>query len=165
MVFWCAWQARTGVSLSSVVVQRVVSAFRYRSPVNNVQFFHVPVAAGDACFPKQMRLLRRNEFVRLSESKHVVSGRLLLVVWHENGLGYPRLGITASRKAGNAVVRNRIKRCIRDFFRRHHALVPGVDLNVIVRRQAAESSSAAFLNELRSSFQQIGSCTCCHEFS
>lgn len=117
---------------------------------------------GDS-FPKQYRLLSRSEYLRLSDSKTVVSGRSFLVVWRVNGYEYPRLGITASRKSGNAVVRNRLKRQIREFFRHNCSLLPGVDLNVIVRRQAAETSVAVLSNELQRAFQQIGSRTCCHE--
>ena len=119
-------------------------------------------ASGNS-FPKQYRLLNRSEYLRLSDRKTVVSGRSLLFVWSVNGFEYPRLGITASRKTGNAVVRNRLKRYVREFFRHYCSLLPGVDLNVIVRRQAAENSFAVLSKELQRAFQQIGSRTCCHE--
>jgi len=49
------------------------------------------------------------------------------------------LGITASRKVGNAVTRNRIKRLIREFFRRHsQEIIPPQDVVVIARASAAE---------------------------
>ena len=116
-------------------------------------------------FPKQYRLLSRSDYLRLSDSKTVVSGRSFLVVWKENGHAYPRLGITASRKTGNAVVRNRLKRLVREFFRCHCSQLPGVDLSIIVRRQAAESKTSLLFSELQRAFQQIGSRTCCHDFS
>lgn len=117
----------------------------------------------DGCFPKQYRLLQRHEFQRLSGTKNIVTGRLFLVVWEVNSLGYPRLGITASRKSGSSVLRNRVKRRIREYFRLHRNLLPDVDLNVVVRRQAADTSAAAFFSELQRTFLQIGSRTCCHE--
>jgi len=50
-----------------------------------------------------------------------------------------RLGITVSRKVGNAVVRNRIKRGIREWFRRcRDELGSNVDLVVIARSAARE---------------------------
>ena len=61
-----------------------------------------------------------------------------------NEIGYPRLGITVTRKVGNAVVRNRIKRAVRELFRRNRDLLTRpVDLVVharpsIVRRAGAE---------------------------
>jgi len=50
-------------------------------------------------------------------------------------VGTRRLGITASRKAGNAVRRNRFKRRVREWFRRRRwELEPGLDVVVIARR-------------------------------
>ena len=68
-----------------------------------------------------------------------------------------RLGVTASRKVGNAVVRNRVKRRIREWFRAsRQTLVADVDVVVIARRAAAELSGrdvgvrlSALLDELR----------------
>lgn len=119
----------------------------------------------DASFPKQFHLLQRCDFVRLVSSKSPISGRFFLVAWQLNEYGYPRLGITASRKSGSAVVRNRIKRCVREYFRHHRNILPGVDINIIVRRQAAENSASVLFLELQRAFQQIGSSTCCREFS
>jgi ribonuclease P protein component len=52
-----------------------------------------------------------------------------------------RLGITASRKVGNSVCRNRFKRRVREWFReRRGELDPAVDLVVIARRSGAELS-------------------------
>ena len=52
-----------------------------------------------------------------------------------------RIGITASRKVGGAVVRNRIKRFVREFFRRHWQQInPPRDVLVIARAGAAHTS-------------------------
>lgn len=99
----------------------------------------------------------------MSSCKTVISCRSFLVVWQKNGFDYPRLGITASRKAGSSVVRNRVKRYVREYFRLHRKTVSGVDIHVIVRRQAAEGSAVVFFSELQRAFQQIGLCTCCQE--
>lgn len=54
------------------------------------------------------------------------------------GADRSRVGISASRRVGNAVVRNRIKRGIRDWFRRERGALPdNVDLVVIVRSKAS----------------------------
>ena len=60
---------------------------------------------------------------------------------HERG--GQRLGLTMSRKVGGAVVRNRVKRCVREWFRDvRERLEPGIDLVVIGRAAAAELSCA-----------------------
>ena len=70
----------------------------------------------------------------------------------ENGLGHQRIGITVSRKIGGAVVRNRIKRHVREWFRRHRIhLSPPQDVVVIARPDAAGLSGAAVAAELASS--------------
>jgi len=57
-----------------------------------------------------------------------------LVFGHPNGLACPRLGLSVSRKLGNAVVRNRWKRRLREAFRLEQTRLPaGLDLIVIPR--------------------------------
>lgn len=61
-----------------------------------------------------------------------------IVYTHLCGNGPARLGLTVSRKVGRAVVRNRIKRLLREFFRLHHILmVPGIDISIVAKPGAA----------------------------
>lgn len=48
----------------------------------------------------------------------------------------PRLGVAINRKVGSAVRRNRVRRLIRETFRRGVALIPPADLVVVVRPEA-----------------------------
>ena len=63
-----------------------------------------------------------------------------------------RLGITASKRVGNAVIRNRVKRCIREWFRQAREGLPdGSDIVVIARQTARDLSgreTAAVLDEI-----------------
>jgi ribonuclease P protein component len=59
-----------------------------------------------------------------------------------------RVGVTVSSKVGIAVVRNRIKRWVRELLRRRRAALPALDLVVIARPSAALASHAALDAEL-----------------
>lgn len=60
-----------------------------------------------------------------------------------------RLGMTVSRKVGNSVARNKVKRLVREFFRhnRHH-FARSVDFSVIAKKGAASLSIKQIFAEL-----------------
>ena len=61
---------------------------------------------------------------------------------------YSRLGIAVSKRIGNAVVRNRIKRYLREMFRRHKAyLLSSCDLVFVARREAASVPLALYTQQ------------------
>lgn len=69
-------------------------------------------------FPKEARLRKRAEFLRVYEQGERIEGRYLTVFILPNKLGRHRVGITATRKAiGKAHDRNRAKRLLRETFR------------------------------------------------
>jgi ribonuclease P protein component len=105
----------------------------------------VPGAATDGRFSRRDRLRSRRDFERLTrEGERRSVGALIVFVGRGPRRGRddagprPRLGVTASRKVGGAVVRNRVKRRIREAFRAQRALLPqGSDVVVIARPAAA----------------------------
>lgn len=95
-------------------------------------------------FPKGVRLKRRGEFLKVQERGAKVSADCLLVLVLPNGRadGVTRLGLTVSTKVGNAVVRNRLRRRLRELFRtRKDALPRGLDMVIIARTSAAEADT------------------------
>ena len=67
-----------------------------------------------------------------------------------NNLGHARLGVTVSRRVSTkAVVRNRIKRCIRESFRRTQKTLGGLDLVVIAQPNAGVAEPAALRESLQ----------------
>jgi ribonuclease P protein component len=91
----------------------------------------------DQSFPKKNRLLSPFDFERVYGSQAYVSDGVLVLNGSQNALNVTRLGLSVSRKVGNAVVRNRWKRLIREAFRHGHAEMPtGLDLVVRPKRGA-----------------------------
>jgi ribonuclease P protein component len=102
------------------------------------------------------RLHRSTEFLRLQrsgvrfQSPHFVIYAGNLAVKHDEATTRSRLGITVSRRIGNAVVRNRVKRRVREIFRTEmRAKLPtGTAVVVIARGGAGTLASSAIRDEL-----------------
>ena len=82
-----------------------------------------------------------------------VSTRYLVLHWfkREEGAEEPRLGLSVSRKLGNAVVRNRVKRQLKEAWRARIDEIPaGIDYVLIAREglpEAVEARGAEWLGE------------------
>ena len=124
-------------------------------------------------FPARLRLKQRREFLRVQRGgrKHHVRHFMVFVSRRSTPRPDPskpdntsgsteptsqtsteplptRLGVTVTRKVGNAVCRNRIKRLVREVFRLHRdRLQPGVDLVFVAKQQAADADFAAVLDD------------------
>ena len=97
-------------------------------------------------FPKEVRLRRRSEFLKVQETgqKFPSDAFLALVLPNARADGVTRLGLTVSTKVGNAVVRNRIRRRLRELFRTRKERLPrGLDVVLIARTQAAQADALA----------------------
>jgi len=106
---------------------------------------------GTERFPKTARLRSRAEFLKLSRAGSKVQTANFVVISKSNDKNETRLGITVSGKVGNSVVRNRIKRQVREVFRRRRTVFPpATDFVIIARRSAAGLPGNAIANELQS---------------
>ncbi len=91
--------------------------------------------------PKQHRLRRSADI--LSVRKSGISWRhpLFVLLIQDNGLAFSRFGFVASRRVGNAVVRNRAKRVLREAVHMHlKEIVGGKDCLFIVRSKLSRAS-------------------------
>jgi len=87
-------------------------------------------------FGKRPRLRQRREFVAVQERGQKLHSGAYVVLGLRNNLGHPRLGITVSTRVGNAVVRNQVKRWVREAFRAVATEWPSMDVVVIARSSA-----------------------------
>lgn len=95
----------------------------------------------DFSFPKTRRLLSRNDFRNVAENGSRIAGKFIFIELLKNNLRNTRLGISASKKYGPSVARNRFKRLVREAFRLNQHLIPaGWDIIVKPRGVAKELS-------------------------
>jgi ribonuclease P protein component len=81
-------------------------------------------------------------------------GRFMTCFALPNDVGAPRLGIAASHKIGNAVVRNKAKRRIRELFRIHKPLA-AIDIVVIPRRELVDASWQSLEADYRETLARV----------
>jgi len=95
-------------------------------------------------FPAVRRLKVSREFERVrKEGRAVRGGLLILSVLPVDGEKRFRVGLITSRRVGEAVARNRVRRRLREIVRRNQqALKGGIWFVVIARRSAAQTDSA-----------------------
>lgn len=106
-----------------------------------------------------LRLRRRHDFLEVQGhgEKHHVRHFLVFVARHPVGRdGRPpgllpaRLGVTVTRKVGGAVIRNRIKRWVREAFRRARPQLPlGIDMVWVAKQNAATAEYAGIVDDMR----------------
>ena len=102
------------------------------------------------------RLQKRYEFKRAQLSGRRIHTPHFLIVVLPNAVQNTRLGITVTKKVGTAVQRNRIKRVVREVFRRNRELFPAShDLVFIAKRGATEIDYSSLLNELERASRKL----------
>ena len=143
MAFWPGWRRRAAAGFSSAAGRR---------DVNDLPCRHRPSAPGgslDRRFTRRRRLRKRAEYLRIQRSHRGRKSPHFVVIFASGPGPEGRLGVTASRKVGSAVQRNRVKRRVREFFRLYrHRLQPAHDLLIIARAGAENLSSKDVESEL-----------------
>jgi len=109
-------------------------------------------------FPKSRRLVSNRQFKAVLSHGICFSDGLLILYIVRNDCGYPRLGVSVGRSFGDAVVRNRLKRLLREAFRRSQNLLPaGCDYLLMIspkwQRRTGEADSRKAARRL--SFEQV----------
>jgi ribonuclease P protein component len=113
-----------------------------------------------ACgFPKTARLLHSAEFAAVKQGgRNFAEGPLaasFLAREVASRAGGARVGLAVSSKVGGAVVRNRVKRRLREAVRLELAQLPAVDLVLVARASSPKASVADFRSWLRKAAARI----------
>lgn len=103
--------------------------------------------------PRSARVRKRREFLGIQSSGRRMPTRHFLVLVSTGPWPCARLGVTVTRRIGNSVARNRVKRSVREAFRRlRDELRPGTSIVVVARDGSARLDGSATAKELAAVF-------------
>lgn len=107
-------------------------------------------------FLKTDRILKRHEFLELSKKGKRIKNKYVIVNYSPGYTKKCRLGLTVTKKTGNSVQRNRLKRYVREFFRVNKSgFKYNWDMNIIVKNEAVNLTSEKLFLYLREVFKKI----------
>lgn len=105
---------------------------------------------GKYTFRKHERIRGKKEYLTIYREGRRSYSDNFIVITHNHILGFRRLGITVSKKAGNAVSRNRIKRLLREYFRLNKShLSESQDIVIISKKNIPRLSYQDVCKELK----------------
>jgi len=96
-------------------------------------------------FPKSNKIKSKREFQLVYEKGHSVVDGLSVFYVMPAETGVVKIGFAVGKKVGNAVVRNHIKRLMREVFRQHKSeIAPGVKIIWVARNKLARSDIGTY---------------------
>ena len=89
----------------------------------------------------QERIRKKREFIFLYKKGYRYRGKYFNLVYHSSDLNFSRMAVVASKKIGNAIVRNKVKRWMRTLFRRNKNMIGNsLDIIIIIKQSIWEVS-------------------------
>lgn len=106
---------------------------------------------------KKYRLRKRREFNYTYKKGKSLANQCLVLVYRKNGQNLTRVGFSISKRYGNAVERNKIKRRLKEIYRKKlEDIRPGYDLIFIVRIGARGASFTRLENQMDNLLKRAG---------
>lgn len=102
----------------------------------------------------RVRLQRDFDYIKKNAVKADCSAFILYMAPPREPRDFPRLGVVASKRIGNAVVRHRAKRIFREIFRSRHPSVP-CDVLVFVRRGFSKFDFSALVKKFEGGCERL----------
>jgi len=104
-------------------------------------------------------LKKNRQFRRVYAARISKADKFAVVYAVKNDLPINRVGVTVSKKIGNSVTRNRIKRLVRENYRLfEYELTAGFDIVIVARKPIAEASFYEVGGSVRDLFQRLKIC-------
>lgn len=112
-------------------------------------------------FLRRERISKRREFLQVYEHGRKEFCRHVVIFSLANEFGHARIGITATKKLGKAHVRNKVKRWVREVFRRRRdvlglSAIP-IDMVVNLKSSAATVQFGEFAEDLAGGMRRAAS--------
>ncbi|OGP86345.1 MAG: ribonuclease P protein component [Deltaproteobacteria bacterium RBG_16_54_11] len=98
----------------------------------------MPRQTRDERLRREERLRRKRDFETIAHEGIRRHTKNFLIIMRKNDRGFSRVGAVASKRLGGAVERNRVKRMMREFFRKNKDRLPPSTDYVIVGKKGAE---------------------------
>ena len=102
------------------------------------------------------RLKKNEDFRRVYQKKRSMANKLLIIYILKNKYGYNRVGFTVSKKVGKSVIRNRVKRLLRESYRlNEEKILQGYDIIFIARNTASKAPYKEIENAMMHLFRKM----------
>ncbi|MBS4024939.1 MAG: ribonuclease P protein component [Clostridia bacterium] len=100
------------------------------------------------------RLKKSSHFKKVYQGGNSVAGRRIVCYWLPNDRDRLQIGFSVSKKVGNAVTRNRVKRMLRNSINQYLPLLKPVNLVIIARVKIVEASYKEIEKEMKYLFKK-----------
>ena len=129
------------------------------APLSNGGLALPIVQSRPEALPKEKRLAKRREFLRVYETGRKIFSRYCVLFFAANQLPHSRVGVTTTKKLGKANVRNRLKRWTREIYRREREPLAidrkAVDVVINVKPSAVDADFGDYRIDLERALRKI----------